>query len=154
VGERLVELGVEQIVGVDIIEEAYEAAERDRPGTYDDYLVVDLTDLPPVIGDDLRSRRLNCLVTVAALGFGDVPPAAFTKAYEMIEPGGVIVFNIKEDFIADGDRSGFSSLITRAFDDGSLDLRARRRYRHRLSTAGQPLHYVAIVAEKRGPLPL
>jgi hypothetical protein len=91
-------------------------------------------------------------VTVAALGFGDIPPAAFTAAYNLIEPGGLIVFNIKEDFIADGDGSGFSRLIRAAVHEGALEVKAQRRYRHRLSVAGRPLHYVAIVAEKHADL--
>ena len=57
VGEQLAELGAEEIVGVDILEEAAQAAERDRPGLYDDYLVVDLTDLPEPRREELRSRR-------------------------------------------------------------------------------------------------
>ena len=46
VGEELDRMGARHIVGVDIIPEAKEAAERDRPGVYDDYFVVDLTDVP------------------------------------------------------------------------------------------------------------
>jgi predicted TPR repeat methyltransferase len=154
VGERLRELGAASIVGVDILEEARMAAERDRPGVYDDYLVVDLTDLPPDAGREFAARRFNALVTVAALGFGDIPPNAFAVAYNLVEPGGLVAFNIKEDFIADGDGSGFSRLISRALEDGSLAIIEQRRYKHRLSVAGQPLHYVAIVAEKRRDLPV
>jgi predicted TPR repeat methyltransferase len=152
VGEELTELGVGSIVGVDILEEAAAAAERDRPGTYDDYLVLDLTAIPPATHAELRARRFDCLVTVAALGFGDIPPAAFAAAHNLIEPGGLVVFNIKEDFIADGDGSGFSKLISSAIHDGALEVRAQRRYRHRLSVAGRPLHYVAIVAQKHADL--
>src|SRR3954447_25065843 len=45
VGEELRGLGVSALVGVDILPEAAEAAARDRPGAYDDYLVCDLTAL-------------------------------------------------------------------------------------------------------------
>jgi predicted TPR repeat methyltransferase len=154
VGRELTELGVETIVGVDIIAEARMAAERDRPGTYEDYLVLDLTDIPLDTGRALEDRRFNCLVTVAALGFGDIPPNAFAAAHNLIEDGGLIVFNIKEDFIAGGDGSGFSRLISDGFDSGALEMRSQRRYQHRLSVTGDPLHYVAIVAEKRSALPI
>ncbi|HEX8744141.1 MAG TPA: methyltransferase domain-containing protein [Thermoleophilaceae bacterium] len=154
VARELTELGVDSIVGVDIIEEARMAAERDRPGLYEDYLVLDLTNVPPDVRRELEARRFNCLVTVAALGFGDIPPNAFAAAHNLIDDGGLIVFNIKEDFIADGDGSGFSRLISDAFESGALAVRAQRRYQHRLSVAGQPLHYVAIVAEKRADLPI
>ncbi len=153
VGEELKGIGVDCIVGVDIIEEAAEAAERDRPGVYDDYKVLDLTDIPEDDHRDLRERGFNCLATVAALGFGDVPPDAFTTAFNLVEPGGFVAFNIKEDFIDHADETGFSGLIRRALEDGTLELERKRRYRHRMSIAGQPLYYVAMVAEKRRDLP-
>src|SRR3954463_15882501 len=43
VAEELAEAGVEHFVGLDIIEEAAQAAERDRPGLYHVYVVPDLT---------------------------------------------------------------------------------------------------------------
>jgi predicted TPR repeat methyltransferase len=150
VGEELDAIGAKHIVGVDIIEEAAEAAQRDRPGIYDDYVVVDLTDVPPAIHKQLGEHRFNCLTTVAALGFGDIPPEAFTEAFDLVDVGGLIAFNIKEKFVADGDRSGFEELISRCLDDGTMELQAERRYRHRLSVAGDPLYYVAMVARKRG----
>ncbi|MDQ4048021.1 MAG: class I SAM-dependent methyltransferase, partial [Actinomycetota bacterium] len=154
VGEELQSLGVATIVGVDIIEAAAEATERDRPGVYDDYLVLDLTDIPPGARRELEAQRFNCLTTVAALGFGDIPPEAFAAAYNLIKPGGLIAFTIKEDFISDGDGSGFSQLVHRALEDGTMELGAQRRYCHRLSVDREPLHYVAAVGEKRRDLPL
>ena len=154
VGRELAELGVQTTVGVDIIDEAKMAAERDRPGTYEDYLVLDLTNIPPDTRRELEGWDFNCLVTVAALGFGDIPPNAFAEAYNLIEEGGLVAFNIKEDFISDGDGSGFSRLIRNGLDDGALEVRSQRRYQHRLSVAGEPLYYVAIVAEKRADLPI
>lgn len=145
VGEQLQSLGVPSIVGVDIIEAAAEATERDRPGVYDGYLVLDLTDLQPSARRELQARRFNCLTTVAALGFGDIPPEAFAAAYNLIEPGGVIAFTIKEEFVADGDGSGFSRLVHGALDNGTMELAAQRRYCHRLSVDGEPLHYLATV---------
>ena len=154
VGEELQKLGVDEIVGIDIIQEAAEAAKRDRPEVYDDYLVADLTDLTEKEARSLDEQRFNCLVTVAALGFGDIPPEAFATAFNAVDTGGWIVFNIKERFMEDTDPSGFSSLISKALADGTIELRAEQRYRHRLSIAGNPLHYIAIVAEKRRDLPV
>lgn len=152
VGEELDRMGAKHIVGVDIIEEAAEAAQRDRPGIYDDYVVVDLTDVPPATHAELSEHRFNCLTTVAALGFGDIPPEAFTEAYNLVEDGGLIAFNIKERFVEDGDRSGFEELISQSLENGTMDLQAERRYRHRLSVAGDPLYYMAMVARKRADI--
>jgi len=149
VAEELASRGTEAIVGVDIIEEAAAAAERDRPGVYEGYEVLDLTAISESQRAELRRRRFNCLVTVAALGFGDIPPRAFAEAYNLVSNGGWVAFNIKEDFLAAGEGSGFGHLIRRMLVDGTLERRAQRRYPHRLSVAGEPIHYVAIVARKR-----
>jgi len=149
VGEQLKEMGAGRIVGADIIEEAAEAAERDRPGVYDDYKVIDLTNIPDPEMRELTEIDFNCLTTVAALGFGDVPPDAFAAAYNLVQDGGYVAFNIKEDFIDGQDDSGFNRLIRNSVKEGCLELEAERHYRHRLSVAGEPLNYLAVVAQKR-----
>jgi predicted TPR repeat methyltransferase len=149
VGEQLAKIGADRIVGVDIIPEAAAATERDRPGIYEDYLVLDLTALDEDVRDDLESRRLNALTCVAALGFGDIPPAAFAAAYDVLDTGGWLAFSIKEDFLEERGGSGFARLIRELVDRDMVEIRAQRRYRHRLSSTGKPVHYIAIVAAKR-----
>lgn len=149
VGEELARLSPGSIMGVDILPEAAAAARRDRPGLYEDYLVLDLTAIPDDIRSTLEARRFNCLTSVAALGFGDIPPRAFAEAYNLVSDGAWIAFTIKEDFLAEADGTGFSRLIRRMLDEGVIELRGERRYRHRLSMAGEPLHYVALIALKR-----
>jgi predicted TPR repeat methyltransferase len=149
VGEELADLGTNFIVGVDIIEGAAEATERDRPGLYENYCVVNMAALNEAQRRELAGYRFNTLTCVAALGFGDIPTRAFVSAYNLIAPGGWIAFNIKEDFLSDGDHSGFSRLVRAMLGDGTLELRQRRRYQHRLATDRHPLYYVAIVGIKR-----
>jgi len=148
VGEQLSRLGVRSIVGVDIIEEAAEAAMRDRSSVYDDYVVCDLTAL-----DDDQRARLGTpavMTTVAALGFDDIPPDAFTTAFDAAAPDAWIAFNIKADFLDEaGDESGFRALIRGMVRDGTLEVLDTRRYVHRLTMAGEPLEYVAVVGRKR-----
>ena len=55
VGEALRDRGFEEIVGVDIIPEAGEAVERDRPGVYAEYHVCDMLDPPDDVREALRS---------------------------------------------------------------------------------------------------
>jgi hypothetical protein len=153
VGETLSVYGVDTIVGVDILDEAKEAAERDRPDVYEKYLIVDFTDVPEPQEERFRRRRFNCLVTVAALGFGDIPPAAFAKALDLVETGGWLAFNIKEDFVYQTDRSGFARLIDDLNRKGIIQTQAYRRYRHRYSITGKPLHYVAFVSRKLCDVP-
>lgn len=153
VGEELADIGATPAVGIDIIPEAKEAAERDRPEVYDDYMVVDLTDVSEQEEHRLRDHKANCLTTVAALGFGDIPPKAFLQALDVIETPGWVAFNIKEDFLFDNDKSGFSHLIETLWRENFLQVHVYRRYRHRLSIAGDPLYYVAIIARKLEDVP-
>src|SRR4029078_11007857 len=115
------DLGVGSIVGVDLLPEAAAAAERDRPGIYDAYHACDLTDLPKDGREDLRTRDFNALVTVAALGFGDIPPLAFAEAFNFVADGGFVAFNIKEHFLDDGEPTGFSKLIGRVLETGIVE---------------------------------
>jgi SAM-dependent methyltransferase len=153
VGEELRDLGAGSIVGVDLLPEARMAAERDRPGTYDDYLALDLTALTDEQRQRLQAHRFNTMVTVAALGFGDIPPLAFAEAFNLVSDNGWIAFNIKEHFLDDGDPTGFSKLIGRLLETGVIEKRAEKVYCHRISTTGEPLDYVAIIGEKTSDVP-
>ncbi len=153
VGEELRDRGVEHIVGTDIIPEARDATCRDREGVYDDYLVADLTDLPESDEKKLRQQHLNCVTTVAALGFGDIPSKAFITSLDVIDTPGWVAFNIKEHFLYEADSTGFAKLIDDLRRAKVLRIEAFRRYRHRLSASGKPLHYVAMVARKLRDLP-
>lgn len=153
VGEELRNRGVSEVVGVDLIPEAREAARRDRPGTYSDYFVEDLTDLDSSSRKRLENKDFNCLTTVAALGFGDIPPEAFAEAFNLVDEPGWVAFNIRDRFLETDDSSGFSRLIERMLDEGVLDSVRSEKYRHRLSTDGEPLYYYAFVARKVGAIP-
>jgi hypothetical protein len=149
VGEQLADMGAKAIIGIDIIDEAAEAAQRDRPGIYDAYHVADLTDMPPNIEKSLGKIDFNCMTVVAALGFGDIPTNAFAKGYNLISLQGWVAFNIKEDFVCDDDRSGFCKLIGRLEKEGVMEIRERLRYRHRFCQDGTPLYYYAVVGKKQ-----
>jgi SAM-dependent methyltransferase len=149
VGEQLAEMGVDSIVGIDLLPEAAAAAERDRPGVYSRYHVLDLTALTDACRQELRAHRFNSLVTVAALGFGDIPPLAFAEAFNLVADGGWIAFNIKEHFLDDGEPTGFSRLIGKLLETGVIEQLAEKVYTHRLATNGDELDYVAIAGVKR-----
>ena len=150
VAQELKSIGAGGVVGVDIIEEAAEAAQRDRPGVYDEYLVEDFTQLGPEVEERLRAHELNTLTCVAALGFGDIPPLAFATAYDLVEPDGWLAFNIRDEFLEAGG-GGFARLIRGMRRDRWIETLDSERYVHRLSSVdGEPLHYVAMIARKLG----
>ena len=155
VAEELVKRGVRSVVGVDIIEEAAEAAERDRPDVYDDYVVEDLTDLPPGVERSLAARGFKCMTTCAALGFGDIPPLAFAIALNLLADDAWVAFTIKDRFLdGEEEESGFAKLVNRLCDTGRLEVLAKRKYRHRLAVDGRELNYLAVVARRRDVAPL
>jgi len=152
-GETLKKYGVSRLVGADIIPEAYEALERDRPHVYDDYYVADFCQLNKDQQEEMASWSFDCLTTVAALGFGDIPPKAFASAFNTLTDEGWVAFNIKESFFDSSDTTGFSTAIRELIFSEYLELYHLERYRHRLSIEGEPLYYFAIAARKHGDIP-
>ncbi len=153
VGDELDNIGVDSVVGIDILPEAKKATFRDRPEIYADYLVTNLSEMPEKHEIKLEEGDFNCLTTVAALGFGDIPPIAFLIALDFIETPGWLAFNIKEDFLREDDTSGFCRLIRQMNREKLIQIQCYRRYRHRISITGKPLYYVAIIAKKLKDVP-
>jgi len=144
--------GVARLVGLDIIQRAREAALRDRPSGYDEYLVADMTAPDAATSKALDQWRLDALTCVAALGFDDIPAAAFIAAMDKIAADGWLAFNIKTDFLQGADKGGFAALVKTMLDRDLVELHLLERYRHRLSIDGEWLEYFVLVARKRGAL--
>ena len=137
----------ENIVGIDIIPEARKAAYRDRPDIYDNYYIIDMTQLDKENEAILCECNFNILITVAALGFNDIPTRAFINAFNIIEEGGWVAFNIKDRFLSDNDTSGFKEAIN-SMTSNNLKILNTKRYCHRFSIDGKPLYYIAVVGRK------
>ena len=152
-GEELKGHGVARLVGVDIIPEAREAAIRDRPELYDEYYVADFTNLNEETAEKIAEWNVDCLTSVAALGFGDIPPTAFMQGLHFVQEGGWVAFNIKETFLDASDNTGFSRFIRELIFSEYLDVFHLERYRHRLSMEGLPLFYYALVGRKSANIP-
>lgn len=151
-GEVLAAQGPARLVGVDILDVASTACQRDRPGVYDAYYVTDMADPSNEIHCELLEWRFTCLTCVAALGFSDIPPTVFIEAYNLIQPEGWIAFNIKETFLQESDKTGFSTLIRDLLLSNTLQICHIERYRHRLSIDGSPLFYYAVVGKKKADI--
>ena len=92
------------------------------------------------------------MTTVAALGYADIPPLAFLRALDLLSTPAWLAFNIKEDFLHASDQSGFSRLIRQLIQEDYILPQCYRRYRHRLSIAGGPIYYIAMIAKKCKPV--
>ncbi|WP_425396895.1 class I SAM-dependent DNA methyltransferase [Aeoliella sp.] len=152
-GEELKQHGVARLVGADIIPEARDACIRDRPELYDEYYVADFTDLSADTAEQIGEWNIDCLTSVAALGFGDIPPTAFMQGLRFVNEGGWVAFNIKETFLDASDNTGFSRFIRELIFSEYLDVFHLERYRHRLSMEGLPLFYYALVGRKNANIP-
>ena len=147
VGEQIKERGCDLVVGVDILTEARDAVDRDRAGIYDGYYVMDLSQLDDKEAEKLKQYDFNVLITVAALGFNDIPPRAFLNAFNLIKEEGWIAFNIKDRFLTDEDDTGYRKII-KGISEDNLSVYQGNRYCHRLSLKGKELNYIAIVGQK------
>lgn len=145
-------LDAARVIGVDIAPQARDACERDRPHAYDAYYVTDLACLDAATAAEMKRWQIDCLTCIAALGFGDIPVAAFAQGFNLVHDGGWVVFNIKETFLHEGDRSGFSRLVKELMLSQTLEVHHLERYRHRLSIDGEPLFYFVLVGRKRGDI--
>ncbi|MBT8363450.1 MAG: methyltransferase [Deltaproteobacteria bacterium] len=141
------------MVGLDIIPEAQKAAGRDRPDTYDAYYVMDLSKPSQKDLHVLDKWKFNALLTVAALGYGDIPTQGFINAFNRIEVGGWIAFNLKDRFMSEEDETGYHDTLKAMMGD-SFEILQIRNYCHRLSMSGDPLHYFAVVGRKLKDVPL
>lgn len=146
-GAELRARGVGTIVASDGIEEAREAALRDRPGLYAEYLVGDTDDLPQIPAL-IREHRLNALVAAGALGLGHISAASFHRLWRAFPPGAWFSVSLHED-LAEPGGSDFGDYLAgfETREDGG-EILVRERFRHRLTMAGEPITYVAIVARK------
>ena len=148
VGECLQEeIETEAIIGIDIIEEAKKAVERDRPEIYDDYYVMDLSRPNSDDKNQLNEWDFNALVTVAALGFGDIPTKAFINAFNIVDDNSWVVFNIKDRFFSENDDTGYNQMLQEMIGN-NLKVYKKHHYCHRLSMTGDPLYYYAVVGRK------
>lgn len=148
VAEELARRGTETFVGLDNVAEARDAAERDRPGLYAEYLVGDLADHPrvPAVIDE---RRLDCLVAVGALGMGHITAASFDAAWRRFPAGAWLGVTIPEELVTPGS-SDFGDYLEEETAAGRLEVVERKRFRHRLLMDGSEVFYVAVVGRK-GP---
>lgn len=150
VGEQL---DAARVIGMDISESARKACERDRPDAYDAYYVADMSRPSAAMTAEMKSWKFDCLTCIAALGFGDIPVMAFANAFNLIREEGWVVFNIKETFLQESDRSGFSMLVKHLLVSDTLQVHHLERYRHRISIDGRALFYYVLVGRKEADIP-
>lgn len=139
-GERLRALGVGLVVGLDLEPAAREAAERDRPGVYDDYVIADL-GADPAARAALREHAFTALLAVSAIGAGHIPLELLADTVEeVLEPGGLFGFAVSDDLLPGFHEAFFGRVGAR--------LLGVSEYVHRRQVDGSEQRATAVVAQR------
>jgi SAM-dependent methyltransferase len=141
VGELLLRGGVKRLVGVDALPAARTACIRDRPGVYAGYLIGDLASGDSDLCAALREHGFGGLVAAGAFGGTHAPPAALVNALAVLPPGAPVALTINERWMDTSDADSFGSEIERLVSQDELRPSERRRFRHRITTTGEPIFY-------------
>jgi hypothetical protein len=148
VGEELAGRGVDVLVGSDNIAQAREAARRDRPSLYRDYLVGELRDWD-TLERLVRDGELNLLAAAGALGRGHVPVDDFRRLWGLFAPGAWLAITVARELAQPGDGDIGDWLADMAADGGDTKIISREPFRHRLTMAGEPITYEVVVGRRR-----
>jgi SAM-dependent methyltransferase len=135
------EIGPATVVGLDLEPAAREAAERDRPETYDEYLIADLGASPETLAT-LSAHDFSALVGVSAIGAGHIPLELLASTiHRLLKPGGLFAFAV------------FDELLPEFHDEFFVRVDAERlgehAYDHRRQADGTSHSAVALVAKLR-----
>jgi len=149
-GERLRALGVGSLIGLDLEPVARTAAERDRPGLYDDYLTGDLGDEGSDLLEKLSGSGITAVVALSAIGIGHVPPATLERGLSLLSPESIFAFAVKPSLMPDSEEpdgleSGYPGYL-RGLLGRSREL-ARATYVHRRHADGSDDEAVALVGQ-------
>jgi len=145
-GEALVAAGLHPVLGTDIVASAREAALRDRPGLYDEYLTLDLLALTAeqqAAIAALDASALSCVAPVGADG-SELPPEVLVSAARLLARDALVVY------MHDPNR-GVADAMTADVWTGGLGAGTeaqeltRRRYVHRYTVNGAPFEMVGVV---------
>lgn len=142
-GEALRDAGHTVVLGTDVVPEAREAALRDRPGVYGEYLTRDLTELDPAEAERLRALGAQALTCVSPVGSrpGQVPPAAIAAGAGLLTPDALLVALHDPRH---GAPESLSDEFWRAHGYDATRLE-RRRYLHRFRVTGAPYELEASI---------
>jgi hypothetical protein len=145
VGDLLVRGGIRRMVGVDALPAAREACMRDRPGVYGAYLIGDLASGDSTLLAGLREQAPGGLVSAGAFGGTHAPPAALINALALLPSGAPVALTIDERWMDASDPDGFGVAVQRLIDQGDLEVVQRTRFKHRITTTGEPIFYELLV---------
>ncbi len=158
VGEKLYKNGITDIVGINLLEEAIDAINREQPGIYRDCYAMDMSDISKQKYSQLQKEKFNILTCGSALDFSDIPPLGFAAAYNLLVPDAWFVVNIKgvKDFFdTNSDSNGnIASFIRYLVSNKIASVTRNESYQHRIAINQRPIIYTAVLGRKLDNIPL
>jgi hypothetical protein len=142
--DPLREGGIGELVGLDLIPEARDAALRDRPGAYAEYVAGDV-GAPGLAAGLVEAHRLNALV--CAGGISHIPVEAFAAGWGAFPGGSWLVATAAED-MADPDAGPYGRFFAGEVAAGRLHDVHTERFVHRRAMSGDPIEYTALRARR------
>jgi hypothetical protein len=147
-GEALAAVGLRPVLGTDIVASAREAALRDRPGLYDEYLTLDLLALTDAQRSAVVGLQANALCCVAPVGDrpSQLPTAALVAAVRLLTADALVVYMHDPNV---GGVDPVTQQLWNAALGGTAQITAqelqRRRYLHRHTVNGKPFEMDGVV---------
>lgn len=158
VGEKLYKNGITDIVGINLLEEAIDAINREQPGIYRDCYAMDMSDISKQKYSQLQKEKFNILTCGSALDFSDIPPLGFAAAYNLLVSDAWFVVNIKgvKDFFdTNSDSNGnIASFIRYLVSNKIASITRNESYQHRIAINQRPIIYTAVLGRKLDNIPL
>lgn len=143
VGELLRAAGVDAICGVDSFSMARVAAQRDRPGVYDTYLVGECTESD--VSRAVERFAPTAIACAGALGSGHLPARGLARMIGLLPPGGVVALTIDPARLDVSGDEGIGAYLEAAKRTGILRRIAQAPFLHRYTVAGEPIEYHVLV---------
>lgn len=142
------EMPVGRITGLDIIESARTAANRDRPNVYDDYIVADLCKPSEEVLEAINRLAPNCVGVASATGWGNhIPVRGFEQALSFLSASGWFIFHVKPND-PDPECIALIEWIEKKLSGGEIVNSERGKLFHRLSVAKKEIYYDYFIGQK------
>ncbi len=142
-GEALTAEGLRAVLGTDVVASARDAALRDRPGVYDQYLTLDLLATTSSQRQAIAALSANALNCVAPVGphAGQVPAPVLIEGAKLLAPDALVAHMHDPIF---GDPDAITSDLWGEIGFSVRELE-RRRYVHRRTVNGAPYEMDGVV---------
>ena len=151
VGEELRKIGVERIIGLDILPRAMEAYQTAGGTSYEIYLIDNMSNPKKQTVQTIMEYGPHVAITVSALGFNDVPAVAFNNVLSFLAPNDLFAFNLCSKILENG-QAEYNEVISALEGCRKVEFLDKQKYVHRYSPGGKEILYHGFVGKIIEPI--